>query len=266
MRIDAHVVRSRVSLLFAVVLVVSVAFIGSAYADAVSVSGPADTDVIEGYVGMTEVSVPITASGAHDPFTVDWATMNGTAKASVPPRMSDDYVAGRGTLSFAATDSEQAVTLTVRSDGILENNEYLSIVLSNATAGIAISSAPIRVTILNDEMPKLRLVCTAPPPIRTEGKSVTFAVQTSQPTIFSVVVQVVTDPFVTGTATSVFDYGVVNQWVTIPPETTGPVKLKITTYLDGITETDESFPLWAVSQETINQLVVKTITIKANTT
>ncbi len=78
-------------------------------------------------------------------FTVDYATANGTATAGV------DYAATSGTLSFAANQVSQTVTVTINDDATPELDETVFLNLSNATGGAIIADGQGVGTIVNDD-------------------------------------------------------------------------------------------------------------------
>ena len=132
------------------------------------------------------------ASGS--PVTVDYATVNGTATAG------SDYTAGSGTLSFAANQTSQTVTVATIQDTAVEPNETFSLHLSQP-AGATIAVADATGTILNDDVP--------PPSLKvgnastTEGGVLTFTVSLSAASAKPVTVQYNT---VNGTAAAPGDY------------------------------------------------------------
>ncbi|MFP2996300.1 Calx-beta domain-containing protein [Spongiivirga sp. MCCC 1A20706] len=74
--------------------------------------------------GTATFTVTLTG-GVQDPFTIDYATSNGTA---VEP---SDYTANTGTLNFTGTDGEtQTITITIIDDAILETTEDYFVTLS----------------------------------------------------------------------------------------------------------------------------------------
>jgi chitinase len=78
------------------------------------------------------------------PVTVNYATSDGTATAG------SDYVAGSGTLTFAAGVTAQTVHVDIIGDTTVEPSETFKVTLSNA-AGATISRAVAIGTILNDD-------------------------------------------------------------------------------------------------------------------
>jgi hypothetical protein len=107
--------------------------------------------VIEGDSGSATLTFTVSLSGspvtaqsvaACGPVTVDFRTStttenintfgaNGAATAS--PDAGADYVSQSGTLTFNAGDTSKPINITVNSDCLPENNEFLRAFLSNAT-------------------------------------------------------------------------------------------------------------------------------------
>ena len=81
-------------------------------------------------------------------FTVDFATADGTAVAGV------DYLASSGTLSFAAGQATQTVSVTVNGDTSFEPNDTFFVNLTNASNGGIILDMLCLGTILNDDAPR----------------------------------------------------------------------------------------------------------------
>ncbi|WP_324808341.1 Calx-beta domain-containing protein [Sphingomonas sp. LY29] len=104
-----------------------------------------DVSQKEGNSGTTLLTFTVTRTGGPDAFTVDFATVNGTATAG------SDLVAAAGTLSFALGENVKTVTVTVNGDIQLESDENFTVVLSNATAGTAIIDGSASGTILDDD-------------------------------------------------------------------------------------------------------------------
>ena len=102
--------------------------------------------------GDEALTFTVTLSPAHDEtVTVDYATAGGTATAGT------DYTATTGTLTFAATETTRTVTVAVLDDGTDEDDETVTLALSNpANAGIGNGRAAG--TILDDDEVHLTLV------------------------------------------------------------------------------------------------------------
>ena len=74
-------------------------------------------------------------------FTVDYATSDGTATAGL------DYETKAGTLSFAAGETGQSITIPILNDGLREANETFRVTLSNPSAGASLGT-PAAVTVV----------------------------------------------------------------------------------------------------------------------
>ncbi|MGC9502624.1 PA14 domain-containing protein [Baaleninema sp.] len=104
-----------------------------------------DVRVNEEDSGTTDLVFTVKLSAPNDEVvTVDYATSDGTATAG------SDYTATSGTLSFAAGTVEQTVTVPVRGDGEIEDDETFSLQLSNATEAAIVDDSAVG-TILNDD-------------------------------------------------------------------------------------------------------------------
>ena len=64
------------------------------------------------------------------PITVDWETSGGTATSGT------DFTAGTGTLTFAAGDTEKAITVAITNDALLENLEEFTVHLSGTNDAV----------------------------------------------------------------------------------------------------------------------------------
>ena len=92
------------------------------------------------------VSLSRAASGT---VTVDYATSDGSATAGA------DYTAASGTLTFAVGETSKTVSVPVLDDIHDEGEETLTLTLSNASSGTAITDAEATGTIVNtDPIPK----------------------------------------------------------------------------------------------------------------
>lgn len=106
-----------------------------------------EAQIVEGDSGAQSVSFTIYRTGdLSDEVRVDYA-LGGDAD-------SDDYAgASAGSLSFAAGEARQVVTLDVTGDGAVESNETLSMsfTVTSAAMPIVISSTA-SLTIVNDDL------------------------------------------------------------------------------------------------------------------
>ena len=106
-----------------------------------------DASVIEGGSGTSTLTFLVTLTRAsEETVTVDFATFDATAMAG------QDYTETSGTLTFAAGETSQEVSVDVLGEALEEANETLLLRLSNATgAEIALSQAVG--TIIDDDTP-----------------------------------------------------------------------------------------------------------------
>lgn len=88
-----------------------------------------DANITEGDSGVSNLIFTISLSTvANGDVNVDYATSNGTAIAGV------DYTSSSGTLTIASGITSNTLTIEVSSDIVQENNETLTVALSNLSA------------------------------------------------------------------------------------------------------------------------------------
>ncbi len=81
--------------------------------------------------------------------TVDYATQDGTATAA-----DEDYVESSGTLTFVAGDTSMVISVEINDDMADEEDESLTVILTNATADAEIGVGTATITIEdNDDSP-----------------------------------------------------------------------------------------------------------------
>ena len=93
----------------------------------------------------------IRTGGTNVAVTVDFATTNGTATAG------SDYTATNGTVTFNPGETTNTFDVTILDDLVVESDETINLVLSNAVGGAilgAVSNAVL--TILDNEPPSLQ--------------------------------------------------------------------------------------------------------------
>ena len=195
----------------------------------------ANASVLEGDIGTTTLSLPVTLSGPSGrEVDVDYATSDGTATAV------SDYAATSGTLVFAAGETSKQIDVTVNSDIQVEGNETLTVTLSapfNADLGSSVATG----TITNDDNvgPKLAVSDTS----MLEGNSgtspLTFTVAMAPVSGSDMTVDYTTSD---GTATAGSDYTAASGTLTIPAgQSSGSIAVSVlgdTTY-----EPNENFTL-----------------------
>jgi Calx-beta domain len=217
----------------------------------ISVAG--SPQIREGDTGTTIAQVPVHLSApSPTSVSVDFATMDGTAKVA-----NLDYRETHGTLVFLPGQTDAAIGVRIVGDTRLEGNETFTVTLSTPD-GAALGSATSTVTILNDDIPNVRLQGSSVP----EGAPAHFAIRLSQPYYADLTLQYRTND---GTATAGSgDYlPVADAVVTIPAETQGPAIVSIPTLVDHTVEASESFTLTVTGGRAT---VTKISYIKANTT
>jgi hypothetical protein len=99
------------------------------------------------------VTIPYTQ---ESPVTVNYATSAGTATEGV------DYTATSGTLTFAPGEVLKEIAVPILNDSLYEDDETLTLTLSNATGGVGIDDAAGIGTILNDDLRPLLTIDDAP--------------------------------------------------------------------------------------------------------
>jgi len=103
-----------------------------------------DVTIAEGNSGTKTATFTVSRTGTAA-FAVDFATADGTAAAG------SDYEATAGTLSFAAGQATQTVSVTINGDTSVEPNETFFLNLTNATNGGTILDGQGLGTITNDD-------------------------------------------------------------------------------------------------------------------
>ncbi|MCX8155585.1 MAG: hypothetical protein N3J91_03895 [Verrucomicrobiae bacterium] len=171
----------------------------------------APVTVTEGNNGQTLVTLLVTLSGPQrTAVTVNYRTADGN-DALYPERnataASGDYVPVSGTLTFAAGQTQQAITIAVGGDLMYEEHEQFRVILSNPSAGIKLPTLPettVLVTIANDDpVPQISIADYVPPStlllngtrVYTVPENVTaeFIVSLSNPSTYAVTVQYLVD-------------------------------------------------------------------------
>ena len=77
--------------------------------------------------------------------TVDYYTSNGTANSG------DDYIGCSGRLSFWPGQTSKTITVTVRGDNVLENDENFYVMLTNPVNATILDGGG-KCTIINDDL------------------------------------------------------------------------------------------------------------------
>ena len=156
--------------------------------------------------GDEALTFTVTLSPAHDgTVTVDYATAGGSATAGT------DYTATSGTLTFAASETSKTVTVAVLDDVTDEDDETVTLALSNpANAGIGNGRAAG--TILDDDEVHLTLVENVSAP--ESSGNLTFEVTLDAASDRTIGVDYATAD---GTATAGDDYTATSGTLTFAP-------------------------------------------------
>ena len=105
-----------------------------------------DLSVAEGSTGSRNALVTVRLSAASsNPVTVDYATGDGTAVAP------GDYAAKSGTLTFAAGQTSQRISVAINGDTLDESSETALVTLASPS-GAALGDPQGTITILDDDL------------------------------------------------------------------------------------------------------------------
>ena len=133
----------------------------------------ASADEDDGEIEFTVTLDP----AADDTVTVDYATSDGSAEAG------DDYTAKSGTLTFSAGDTEKTIAVAIADDGNNEDEEDLTVTLSNAS-GAEIDGGSATGTIRDDDEPAVAVTTLTGAfhgvPASHDGTTFTFEVEFSE--------------------------------------------------------------------------------------
>jgi predicted extracellular nuclease len=118
--------------------------------DAVGTVSIDSVSVTEGDSGTQVMTFTVMRTGGAAPFDVSFATSDGTATTA-----NNDYAANSGTLSFAAGQTSQTISVTINGDTAAEANETFSVTLSGLTNGGTLGTSVGTGTILNNDFTKI---------------------------------------------------------------------------------------------------------------
>ncbi|MFM7740607.1 MAG: Calx-beta domain-containing protein, partial [Planctomycetota bacterium] len=173
----------------------------------------ADVSRTEGNSGTSNMVFTVSISAATTaPVTFTYATADGTATAG------SDYVAATGTATIPAGSTSVAVNVSINGDTTIENDETLTLNLSNLSANATFARATATGTIVNDDFP---------PSISVADVSLNEGNSGTSNMVFTVVLSAaqalpVTFSYATanGTATAGSDYVAATGTATIPAGST----------------------------------------------
>src|SRR6185312_4377172 len=118
----------------------------ASYAIAATTPGKA-----EGDSGSTPFTFTVTRTGGlATASTILWSTTGLAPNSANAADFAGGIVPG-GTLSFAAGQTSQTITVNIQGDTSVEPDEHFRVVLSGASAGSSIITATADATVLNDD-------------------------------------------------------------------------------------------------------------------
>jgi hypothetical protein len=108
---------------------------------------PANVAVTEGDAGPATARFTVSLSApSQSAVTVNYATANGSATAG------QDYTAAAGTVTFAAGQTTQQISLNVAGDRVVEPNETFTVTLSSPSGAQLGAASSATATIVNDDL------------------------------------------------------------------------------------------------------------------
>jgi hypothetical protein len=193
-----------------------------------------DTSGLEGTgEELTPFEVPVTLNAPDplQPVSVDWRTVESSAKAG------EDFVADSGTLVFEPGQTTGTITVHVVADDHHEFNDVFKVALSNPVNAV-IKRATATVMIMNDDDPPVLTIDDVEVPEGDDGT--TTAVLTVSVDRLSGLGAWVHYETVAGTATPGEDFVPKSGWVNIPAMTRSAT-IEVEVIGDTEVEGDESF-------------------------
>ncbi|MEK6755561.1 MAG: Calx-beta domain-containing protein, partial [Bacteroidota bacterium] len=165
------------------------------------------------------------------PVTVNFSAADGSATAG------SDYIATSGTLTFNPGTTTQSITVTVKGDNTLEQNETFSVNLSSPVNASLADGTGIGTIVNDDGFPKISVHNENVREGDAGTTPATFAVRLSKPRPFPVTVDFATED---ATASAGLDYVAASGSITFDP---GEVVKNIVVQVMGdvIHESNESF-------------------------
>lgn len=186
--------------------------------------------------GDGQVNIEVTLSKVTAfPVTVDYTITAGTATAG------SDYTAANGTLTFAAGETSKTFPITIVDDGANEDNETLTMALSNVTPGSVTPGAPVNATLTiadNDSVPTVAFN-SATVTVNENDGTATISVSLSAASNLPVTVNY---GITAGTATAGSDYTATNGTLTFAAGETSKT-FPVTIVADTLDEENETVNL-----------------------
>lgn len=202
--------------------------------------------------GTATVSVTLSGTLSNDSVTVDYSTSNGTATSV------SDYTAVSGTFTWAAGETgTKTFSVTISNDSLDENNETITITLSNpSNATISDSTGTVTITD-NDATPTVSWTASSQS-VSEANTSITITAE-----IDAVSALTATIPYtITGTADEDIDYTITASPLIINSGST-TATVTITVIEDSSYELDETIiiTISAPTNATAGETAIHTATI-----
>lgn len=194
-----------------------------------------DASVGEGDTAGVALTFPVVLNRSpSETVTVSYATSNGTALAG------SDYTAASGTVTFPPGATSRTVSATVLPDLVDEDDETLTVTLSNPVATTIIDGTATGTIVDNDPAPTISTGDCASLEGNAGTTPCTFPLTLSNPSSRSITLSYATS---SGTATSGSDFQAASGTVTFPPLSLGPQNVSVALVGDTAIEEDEDFRL-----------------------
>lgn len=216
--------------------------------DAVPLSvGIAGGSIQEGHDGSQFMNFRVLLSAAAmAPVTVHFATADSVTAAAARATAGEDYVALDGDITFEPGQREKIVTVAVKGDRTVEQNEQLAVVLSNAVGAVIAGTGTALGTIINDDFnapvnPQLMIHNAAILEGNDGTRDLVFRVRLTSPASGEVTVNFTTaDGPESNRALAGEDYVATSGTLTFAP---GQLEKTVVVKINGdtVAETDEAF-------------------------
>lgn len=115
----------------------------------------------------SNVTLVLTRSGNNVPVSVQYQTVDGSAKAGI------NYTSASGTVDFSAAQSSQTLTISTLSDQRYDGTLGFSVNLNPASSNVVLQNTTTQITINDAELPPAFSIATAS---ANEGSALTFKV------------------------------------------------------------------------------------------
>ena len=205
--------------------------------------------------GTIALTVKVLSGDLGRDVTVSYETMDGSAIAG------EDYTRTIDTIMLSDTIRNATFTVPIIDDGLFENDELFTVVLSGAPAGITLDPATATVTITDDDgMPTVTV--TPASPTVAEGEDALFTVTLTGEAEADIVVTLTATPGSGLAAAEDGDFSATPVSVTF---STGEVSrtLRLPTTEDEVYEDNEEVALsFSISGPAIEGSVPSTLTIE----